>query len=245
MDEHPYDPEDDYWGISEVFDDLENADKTKLYFDILDAVSDKLDKFGKGGKIGKELIEEGKNIQKMLDIYAETGDWALTYDRVRAANQTSGEFIGMATELVPQLGTWDLVTGIIFGNSKAADAISFGANAEHTFDIIRDMGNAYYNERILKTYDKDKMILADVIDRAHEGAYGENWKNIAYTIDLTEPGAMQDVWNGIFGEDGMGFEEFMNGICQTATEKTTDNSLVSGYLLELFNNKVEQFYANR
>ncbi len=245
MDEHPHDPEDDYWGISEVFDDLEDADKTKLYFDILDAVSDKLDKFGKGGKIGKELIEEGKNIQKMLDIYAETGDWALAYDRVRTANQTSGEFIGMATELVPQLGTWDLVTGIIFGNSKAADAISFGANAEHTFDIIRDMGNAYYNERILKTYDKDKMITADVIDRAHEGAYGENWENIAYTIDLTEPGAMQDVWNGIFGEDGMGFEEFMNGICQTATETTTDNSLVSGYLLELFNNKVEQFYANR
>ncbi len=243
--ELPDDPEEEYWGVSEVYDDLDRADKTKLYFDLLDVVSDQLDKLGKGGKIGKGLIEEGKNIQKLLDIYAETGDWALAFDKVRFGNQTAGQFVGMATDMVPQLGTWDLVTGIFFGNSKAADAVSFGSNAEHTFDIIKDMADACYNERVLKTYDKDKMILADVIDRAHEGAYGENWKNIAYTIDLTEPGAIQEVYNGIFGEGGMGLEEFLNGIGQTATETTTDHSLVSGYLLELFNNKVEQFYENR
>ena len=38
------DSEEDYWGISEVYDDLDRADKTKLYFDLLDVFSKQLKK---------------------------------------------------------------------------------------------------------------------------------------------------------------------------------------------------------
>ena len=245
------DYEEDYWGISEVYDDLDRADKTKLYFDLLDVFSKQLKKLGTYGKIGKELIDDGKKLQKVLDIYAETGDLTLAFSKVRFSDKLGEKVVGMATKAVPGIAVWDITTGIFFGNSRTADAVNFGANAEHTVDFVFDMcravaGEAQKNPTAPKGTKYPGVFGVDEFCKnVTDGAYGENLKNIGLTGDLLlSKGSIGQTWNGIFGEDGMGFMGFVDGICQTATEATTDHSLISGYLLEHFNNKIEQFYEN-
>ena len=245
------DSEEDYWGISEVYDDLDRADKTKLYFDLLDVFSKQLKKLGKYGKIGKEIIDGGKKLQKVLDIYAETGDLTLAFSKVRFSDKLGEKVVGMTTKAVPGIAVWDITTGIFFGNSRTADAVNLGANAEHTVDFVFDMcravaGEAQKNPTAPKGTKYPGVFGVDEFCKnVTDGAYGENLKNIGLTGDLLlSKGSIGQTWNGIFGEDGMGFMGFVDGICQTATEATTDHSLVSGYLLEHFNNKIEQFYEN-
>ena len=245
------DYEEDYWGISEVYDDLDRADKTKMYFDLLDVFSKQLKKLGTYGKIGKEIIDGGKKLQKVLDIYAETGDLTLAFSKVRFSDELGEKVVGMATKAVPGIAVWDITTGIFFGNSRTADAVNFGANAEHTVDFVFDMCRAVAGEaRKNPTAPKGTKYpgvfgVDEFCKKVTDGAYGENLKNIGLTGDLLlSKGSIGQTWNGIFGEDGMGFMGFVDGICQTATEATTDHSLVSGYLLEHFNNKIEQFYEN-
>ena len=245
------DSEEDYWGISEVYDDLDRADKTKLYFDLLDVFSKQLKKLGTYGKIGKELIDDGKKLQKVLDIYAETGDLTLAFSKVRFSDKIGEKVAGMAAKAVPGIAVWDIATGIFFGNSRTADAVNFGANAEHTVDFVFDMcravaGETQKNPTAPKGTKYPGVFGVDEFCKnVTDGAYGENLKNIGLTGDLLlSKGSIGQTWNGIFGEDGMGFMGFVDGICQTATEATTDHSLISGYLLEHFNNKIEQFYEN-
>ena len=245
------DYEEDYWGISEVYDDLDRADKTKMYFDLLDVFSKQLKKFGKYGKIGKEIIDGGKKLQKVLDIYAETGDLTLAFSKVQLTDKLGEKVVGMTTKAVPGIAVWDITTGIFFGNSRTADAVNFGANAEHTVDFVFDMcravaGETQKNPTAPKGTKYPGVFGVDEFCKnVTDGAYGENLKNIGLTGDLLlSKGSIGQTWNGIFGEDGMGFMGFVDGICQTATEATTDHSLVSGYLLEHFNNKIEQFYEN-
>ncbi len=245
------DSEEDYWGISEVYDDLDRADKTKLYFDLLDVFSKQLKKLGTYGKIGKELIDGGKKLQKVLDIYAETGDLTLAFSKVQLTDKLGEKVVGMTTKAVPGIAVWDITTGIFFGNSRTADAVNLGANAEHTVDFVFDMcravaGEAQKNPTAPKGTKYPGVFGVDEFCKnVTDGAYGENLKNIGLTGDLLlSKGSIGQTWNGIFGEDGMGFMGFVDGICQTATEATTDHSLVSGYLLEHFNNKIEQFYEN-
>ena len=245
------DSEEDYWGISEVYDDLDRADKTKLYFDLLDVFSKQLKKLGTYGKIGKEIIDGGKKLQKVLDIYAETGDLTLAFSKVQLTDELGEKVVGMATKAVPGIAVWDITTGIFFGNSRTAEAVNFGANAEHTVDFVFDMCRAVAGEaRKNPTAPKGTKYpgvfgVDEFCKKVTDGAYGENLKNIGLTGDLLlSKGSIGQTWNGIFGEDGMGFMGFVDGICQTATEATTDHSLISGYLLEHFNNKIEQFYEN-
>ena len=245
------DYEEDYWGISEVYDDLDRADKTKMYFDLLDVFSKQLKKLGTYGKIGKEIIDGGKKLQKVLDIYAETGDLTLAFSKVQLTDELGEKVVGMATKAVPGIAVWDITTGIFFGNSRTADAVNFGANAEHTVDFVFDMcravaGEAQKNPTAPKgTLYPGVFGVDEFCKKVTDGAYGENLKNIGLTGDLLlSKGSIGQTWNGIFGEDGMGFMRFVDGICQTATEATTDHSLISGYLLEHFNNKIEQFYEN-
>ena len=248
---YTYDSEEDYWGISEVYDDLDRADKTKMYFDLLDVFSKQLKKLGKYGKIGKEIIDGGKKLQKVLDIYAETGDLTLAFSKVQLTDKLGEKVVGMTTKAVPGIAVWDITTGIFFGNSRTADAVNFGANAEHTVDFVFDMcravaGETQKNPTAPKGTKYPGVFGVDEFCKnVTDGAYGENLKNIGLTGDLLlSKGSIGQTWNGIFGEDGMGFMGFVDGICQTATEATTDHSLVSGYLLEHFNNKIEQFYEN-
>lgn len=245
------DSEEDYWGISEVYDDLDRADKTKLYFDLLDVFSKQLKKLGTYGKIGKEIIDGGKKLQKVLDIYAETGDLTLAFSKVQLTDKLGEKVVGMTTKAVPGIAVWDITTGIFFGNSRTADAVNFGANAEHTVDFVFDMcravaGETQKNPTAPKGTKYPGVFGVDEFCKnVTDGAYGENLKNIGLTGDLLlSKGSIGQTWNGIFGEDGMGFMGFVDGICQTATEATTDHSLISGYLLEHFNNKIEQFYEN-
>ena len=245
------DYEEVYWGISEVYDDLDRADKTKMYFDLLDVFSKQLKKLGTYGKIGKEIIDGGKKLQKVLDIYAETGDLTLAFSKVQLTDELGEKVVGMATKAVPGIAVWDITTGIFFGNSRTADAVNFGANAEHTVDFVFDMcravaGETQKNPTAPKGTKYPGVFGVDEFcKKVTDGAYGENLKNIGLTGDLLlSKGSIGQTWNGIFGEDGMGFMGFVDGICQTATEATTDHSLISGYLLEHFNNKIEQFYEN-
>ena len=245
------DYEEDYWGISEVYDDLDRADKTKMYFDLLDVFSKQLKKLGTYGKIGKEIIDGGKKLQKVLDIYAETGDLTLAFSKVQLTDELGEKVVGMATKAVPGIAVWDITTGIFFGNSRTADAVNLGANAEHTVDFVFDMcravaGETQKNPTAPKGTKYPGVFGVDEFCKnVTDGAYGENLKNIGLTGDLLlSKGSIGQTWNGIFGEDGMGFMGFVDGICQTATEATTDHSLISGYLLEHFNNKIEQFYEN-
>mgnify|MGYP000677014508 FL=1 len=233
------DSEEDYWGISEVYDDLDRADKTKLYFDLLDVFSKQL------------KIDGGKKLQKVLDIYAETGDLTLAFSKVQLTDKLGEKVVGMTTKAVPGIAVWDIATGIFFGNSRTADAVNFGANAEHTVDFVFDMcravaGETQKNPTAPKGTKYPGVFGVDEFCKnVTDGAYGENLKNIGLTGDLLlSKGSIGQTWNGIFGEDGMGFMGFVDGICQTATEATTDHSLISGYLLEHFNNKIEQFYEN-
>ena len=79
-----------------------------------------------------------------------------------------------------------------------------------------------------------------------DGAYGENIKNMGLTGDLLfSEGSIGQTWDGVFGEDGIGFWHFLYDTFETLGEKSAENNTVLGGLRDWFSDKVRNYYAGR
>lgn len=230
----------------------EHKDRNKLIFDFLGLVGDQIENMGAAGKAGKELIEGADRIQKFLDAYAETGDIAKAFAKLDFSDMTSGKLVGALTEAAPGVAPWDAATGIFLGNSSIGDAVSIGANAEHGVDFVVDMvrsviGEAQKNPTAPKGTKYPGVFGVDEFcQNIVDGVYGENLKNLGLTGDLLfSKGSIGQTWNGVFGEEGMGFWNFLYSSFETLGEKSAENNVVLGGLRDWFSKKVTNFYAGQ
>lgn len=230
----------------------EHTDQNKLIFDFLGLVGEQIEHMGAVGEVGKALIEGADKIQKFLDAYAETGDISKAFAKLDFRGMTSDKIVEGLTEAVPGVAPWDAATGIFLGNSSIGDAVSIGANAEHGFDFVIDMvrsviGEAQKNPTAPKGTKYPGVFGVDEFcQNIADGAYGENLKNLGLTGDLLfTKGSIGQMWDGIYGEDGIGGWNFAYDIFKTLGEKSAENNVVLGGLRDWFSNKVEKFYAGR
>lgn len=230
----------------------EHTDQNKLIFDFLGLVGEQIEHMGAVGEVGKALIEGADKIQKFLDAYAETGDISKAFAKLDFRGMTSDKIVEGLTEAVPGVAPWDAATGIFLGNSSIGDAVSIGANAEHGFDFVIDMvrsviGEAQKNPTAPKGTTYPGVFGVDEFcQNIADGAYGENLKNLGLTGDLLfTKGSIGQMWDGIYGEDGIGGWNFAYDIFKTLGEKSAENNVVLGGLRDWFSNKVEKFYAGR
>lgn len=230
----------------------EHQDQNKLIFDFLGLVGEQIEHMGAVGEAGKALIEGADTIQKFLDAYAETGDILKAFAKLDFRDMTSDKIVGGLTEAVPGVAPWDAATGIFLGNSSIGDAVSIGANAEHGFDFVIDMvrsviGEAQKNPTApAGTKYPGVFGVDEFCQNIVDGVYGENLKNLGLTGDLLfTKGSIGQMWDGIYGEDGIGGWNFVYDIFKTLGEKSAENNVVLGGLRDWFSNKVEKFYAGR
>ena len=230
----------------------EHQDQNKLIFDFLGLVGEQIEHMGAVGEAGKALIEGADTIQKFLDAYAETGDILKAFAKLDFRGMTSDKIVGALTEAVPGVAPWDAATGIFLGNSPIGDAVSIGANAEHGFDFVIDMvrsviGEAQKNPTApAGTKYPGVFGVDEFCQNIADGVYGENLKNLGLTGDLLfTKGSIGQMWDGIYGEDGIGGWNFVYDIFKTLGEKSAENNVVLGGLRNWFSNKVEKFYAGR
>lgn len=230
----------------------EHTDQNKLIFDFLGLVGEQIEHMGAVGEVGKALIEGADKIQKFLDAYAETGDISKALAKLDFRGMTSDKIVEGLTEAVPGVAPWDAATGIFLGNSSIGDAVSIGANAEHGFDFVIDMvrsviGEAQKNPAAPKGTTYPGVFGVDEFcQNIADGAYGENLKNLGLTGGLLfTKGSIGQMWDGIYGEDGIGGWNFAYDIFKTLGEKSAENNVVLGGLRDWFSNKVENFYAGR
>lgn len=220
------------WGIS--YDQW-----CKLGSDYLDHISDSLKKVGKAGPYLKAAIAVSKVIQKYNDIYAQTGDAFYAAQEAFASSFLFGQAVSIGTDCIPTFGIWDTVTGLAFGTSTAADATNIGGNAEHLFDLWFDWMNMKNKEDHMTLGIEGTIYSRDELnERILSGAYGENIKNIAAVKDMMNFDSAKDIYNGIFGSEGMGLMQFAENISDSA-EHVADGSI----LLNLFNNAVKNHYS--
>lgn len=230
----------------------EHQDQNKLIFDFLGLVGEQIEHMGAVGEAGKALIEGADTIQKFLDAYAETGDILKAFAKLDFRGMTSDKIVGALTEAVPGVAPWDAATGIFLGNSSIGDAVSIGANAEHGFDFVIDMvrsviGEAQKNPTApAGTKYPGVFGVDEFCQNIVDGVYGENLKNLGLTGDLLfTKGSIGQMWDGTYGEDGIGGWNFVYDIFKTLGEKSAENNVVLGGLRDWFSNKVEKFYAGR
>ena len=238
------------WGNKTTYE--ENVDNNKLIFDFLGLVGEEIEHMGAVGKAGKTLIEGADKIQKFLDAYAQTGDIFEAFAKIDFSDMTSGKIVEGLTEAVPGVAPWDAATGVFLGNSPIGDAVSIGANAEHGIDFIIDMfraigGEAQKNPTAPAGTEYPGVFGVDEFcQNIADGAYGENLKNLGLTGDLLfTKGSIGQMWDGIYGEDGIGGWNFAYDIFKTLGEKSADNNVVLGGLRDWFSNKVKNFYAGQ
>ncbi len=238
------------WGNRLTYE--ENVDNNKLIFDFLGLVGEEIEHMGAVGKAGKALIEGADKIQKFLDAYAQTGDMLEALAKLDFSDMTAGKLVGGLTEAAPGVAPWDAATGVFLGNSPIGDAVSIGANAEHGIDFILDMcravaGEAQKNPTAPAGTQYPGVFGVDEFCRnIAEGAYGENLKNLGLTGDLLfTGGSIGQTWDGIFGEEGIGFWNFVYNTMDTLGEKSADNNVVLGGLRNWVSKNVHDFYAGR
>ena len=228
-----------------------NVDNNKLIFDFLGTVADQIENMGKAGKAGSQLIKAADRIQKFMDAYAQTGDIVKACGTLKLGD-LAGELTDALTDAAEGSAAWDAASGIFLGNSPIGDAVSIGANAEHGLTFIIDMCRAVAGEA-----QKDPTAPAgttypgvfgvdEFCQSIVDGAYGENIKNMGLTGDLLfSEGSIGQTWDGVFGEDGIGFWHFLYDTFETLGEKSAENNTVLGGLRDWFSDKVRNYYAGR
>ena len=241
------------WGLITVDYDkmLKAADRNRSILDNLDKLSS-LQFFGKFGKYG-ELFDAGggvsKALQKAADVYGETGNWREAL--VRGAGSYGAEqLMGKATKADPNLAIWDIVTSEIFKGSAASDMVNAGNNAENLFDYFLDLAHTASSDTRAEgitdaVFGGKAMSWGELADKMMNGDYGENIKNLVDAEDILLAENNGDLYNAVFGEEGMGIGEFLMGFGDTAEDALIRGNAGAERALDNYRKLIERFYTDR
>ncbi len=241
------------WGLITVDYNkmLKAADKNRSILDDLDKLSSLqfFDKFGKYGELFDAGVGVSKALQKAADVYGETGN--LREALVRGAGSFgAGQIIGKATKADPNLAIWDIATSEIFKGSAAADMVNAGNNAENLFDYFLDLAHTASSdtraEGVMDTVFGGKaMSYGELADKMMSGAYGDNIKNLVDAEDILLAKNNGDLYNAVFGEEGMGIGEFLMGFGDTAEDTLIKGNAFAEKQLENYRNLILRFYIGK
>ena len=220
---------------------LENLDKlSSLQF---------FDRFGKYGEMFDAGVGVSKALQKAADVYGETGNWREALVR-GAGSFGAGQLVGLGTKADPNLAIWDIATAEIFKGSAAADAVSAGSNAENLFDYFLDLAHTASSgtraEGALDTvFGSKAMSYGELTDKMMNGGYGDNIKNLVDAEDILLAENNGDLYNAVFGEEGMGLGEFLMGFGDTAEDVLIKGNAGAEKGLKAYRDMIERFYTGK
>ena len=241
------------WGLVTVDYDkmLKATDRNRSILENLDKLSSLqfFDRFGKYGELFDAGVGVSKALQKAADVYGETGNWREALVR-GAGSFGAGQLVGNATKADPNLAIWDIATSEIFGGSAAADMVNAGNNAENLFDYFLDLAHTASSgtraEGAMDTVFGDKsMSYGELADKMMNGGYGDNIKNLVDAEDILLAENNGDLYNAVFGEEGMGLGEFLMGFGDTAEDALIKGNAGAEKALEGYRKLIEGFYAGK
>ena len=241
------------WGLITVDYNkmLKAADRNRSILENLDKLSSLqfFDSFGKYGKLFDAGVGVSKALQRAADEYGETGNWREALVR-GAGSFGAGQLVGTATKADPNLAIWDIVTAEIFKGSAAADAVNAGNNAENLFDYFLDLAHTASSgtraEGVMDTVFGGKALsYGELADKMTNGDYGANIKNLVDAEDILLAENNGDLYNAIFGEEGMGLGEFLMGFGDTAEDVLIKGNGGAERYHENYRNLIERFYAGK
>lgn len=241
------------WGLITVDYNkmLKSADRNRNILENLDKLSSLqfFDRFGKYGELFDAGVGVSKALQKAADVYGETGNWREALVR-GAGYYGAGQLVGVWTKTDPNLAIWDIATAEIFKGSAAADMVSAGNNAENLFDYFLDLAHTASSdtraEGVMDTvFGSRAMSYGELADKMINGDYGDNIKNLVDAEDILHAENNGDLYNAVFGEEGMGLGEFLMGFGDTAEDALIKGNASAERALKDYRNMIERFYAGK
>ena len=241
------------WGLITVDYNkmLKATEQNRGILEALDKLSSLqfFDRFGKYGELFDAGVGVSKALQKAADVYGETGNWREALVR-GAGSYGAGQLIGKATKADPNLAIWDIATAEIFKGSAAADIVNAGNNAENLFDYFLDLAHTASSdtraEGVMDTVFGGKaMSYGELADKMMNGDYGDNIKNLVDAEDILLAENNGDLYNAVFGEEGMGLGEFLMGFGDTAEDKLIKGNAFAEKGLEKYRDLIRGFYAGK
>lgn len=241
------------WGLITVDYNkmLKAADRNRNILENLDKLSSLqfFDKFGKYGELFDAGVGVSKALQKAADVYGETGNWREALVR-GAGSYGAGQLVGVGTKADPNLAIWDIATAEIFKGSAAADMVNAGNNAENLFDYFLDLAHTASSdtraEGVMDTvFGSKAMSYGELADKMMNGNYGDNIKNLVDAEDILLAENNGDLYNAVFGEEGMGLGEFLMGFGDTAEDALIKGNANAERGLENYRKLIERFYESK
>lgn len=230
---------------------LKAADRNRDILENLDKLSSLqfFDRFGKYGELFDAGVGVSKALQKASDVYGETGNLGEALIR-GAGSYGAGQLVGAATKKDPNLAIWDIATAEIFKGSAAADIVNAGNNAENLFDYFIDLAHTSASGTkagdVMDTlYGGKAMSYGELADKMMNGDYGDNIKNLVDAEDILLAENNGDLYNSVFGEEGMGLGEFFMGFGDTAEDVLIKGNAGAERSLDDYRKFIEQFYAGK
>lgn len=239
------------WGLVTVDYDkmLNRVDRNRGILESLDKLSsiEFFDKFGKYGKLFDAGVGVSKALQKAADEYGKTGNWRESLVR-GLGSYGAGQLVGAAAKADPNLAIWDIATAEIFKGSAAADAVNAGSNAENLFDYFLDLAHTASSgtragDFMDAVYGGKSMSYGELADKMMNGDYGANIKNLVDAEDILLAEDNGDLYNAVFGEEGMGAGEFFMGFGDTAEKLLIKGNIKEEKKLERFKSVIKWFYT--
>lgn len=241
------------WGLITVDYNkmLKATDRNRNILEYLDKLSSLqfFDKFGKYGELFDAGVGVSKALQKAADVYGETGNWREALVR-GAGSYGAGQLVGLGTKTDPNLAIWDIATAEIFKGSAAVDIVNAGNNAVNLFDYFLDLAHTASSdtraEGVMDTVFGGKaMSCGELADKMMNGDYGDNIKNLVDAEDILLAENNGDLYNAVFGEEGMGIGEFLMGFGDTAEDALIKGNASAERGLENYRKLIERFYTSK
>lgn len=230
---------------------LKASDRNRSILESLDKLSSLqfFDQFGKYGELFDAGVGVSKALQKATDVYGETGNWREALVR-GTGSFGAGQLVGKATKTDPSLAIWDIATAEIFKGSAAADMVNAGNNAENLFDYFLDLAHTASSdtraEGAMDTlFGSKAMSYGELADKMMHGDYGDNIQNLVDAEDILLAENNGDLYNAVFGEEGMGLGEFLMGFGDTAEDALIKGNGSAERGLENYRKLIERFYTSK
>ena len=242
------------WGLVTVDYNkmLKAADKNRSILENLDKLSSLqfFDKFGKYGELFDAGIGVSKALQKAADVYGETGNWREALVR-GAGSFGAGQLVGKATKADPSLADMGYRNrGDIQRKCGGRCCVNAGNNAENLFDYFLDLAHTASSgtraEGVMDTVFGGKaMSYGELTDKMMNGDYGSNIKNLVDAEDILLAENNGDLYNAVFGEEGMGLGEFLMGFGDTAEDVLIKGNAGAERGQDNYRNLIERVYTGK
>ena len=89
------------------------------------------------------------------------------------------------------------------------------------------------------------MSCGELADKMMNGGYGDNIKNLVDAEDILLAENNGDLYNAVFGEEGMGLGEFLMGFGDTAEDALITGNAGAEAALARYREMIERFYTGK